>query len=432
MRFGRSWLALAVAALALLPAAASGAGYGIYEQGAAVLGMAGAGTASVNDASAMFYNPAAMTGIPGTRLYAGGSLIQVFTSFAGKAPFPGFGVTEEMKPTRAFPGTAYLTHRFEGPWAIGLGYNSPFGLSTEWKNVGQFTGRYIVVRADLRTYNYSIGAARELGKQKKLSIGFGGNLVYCRATLANRHFIAAPGGGGGQLEIAEFGLTSNVTPGYGWNGGLTWTPTKDWKVGLTYRGRVVNHADGDANITQFSTGDPQVDAAVTASLPPDQPASTVLILPSIASLGLAWHWGSAWTFEGDAVHTGWKAFKDLPIYFQNTTSANTRTIENYDNSLAVRVGAERRAAITWRAGYYYDQAAAPTESLSPTIPDADRHGVTAGFGMGLLADKRLTLDVYQLALFLQNRSTDGVNRDGYEGEYKSFVSSTGLSLAYRW
>jgi long-chain fatty acid transport protein len=431
MRFGRTWLALAL--LALVPAFARASGYGIYEQGAAVLGMGGAGTASVNDASAMFFNPAAMTGLSGTRGYAGGTLLQRYASFAGVAPFPGFGVTEEMDAQRSFPATAYLTHRFpEGPWAIGLGYNSPFGFVTEWKNPDQFTGRYIVERAELRTYNYSMGAAREMGKKKKWSLGFGGNLVYARAILANRHFIAAPGGGGGQLEVANFGLTSNVSPGYGMNGGLRWTPGK-WKIGATYRGRVVIHADGDADITQYPTGDSQVDAAVAASLPPDQPASTVVILPAMGSLGASYDLGSAWTFEVDGVYNEWSAFKDTPIYFQNTTSANSRVVQSYDDAFQLRVGVEnRRPRFTLRAGYYYDEAAAPTESVSPTLPDADRHGATLGLGMGFGADKRLTLDVYQLALFIQNRKTDGVNRDGYEGEYKSFASATGLSLAYRW
>ena len=433
MRVSRTLVAMCVAGLAIGPAVARGAGYGLYEQGAAVLGMGGAGTASVNDPSAVFFNPAAMIGLDGTRIYGGGTFLQSFTSFAGAAPYPGFGVVEEMEPTRVFPPTAYLTHRYAGPWAIGLGLNAPYGLKVEWKDYSQFTGRYIVIAAELKTTNVSLAAAREFGKKKTVSFGFGGNLVYTRATLVNREFIADPGGGGGQREIAQKGLVSDLTPGYGWNAGLRWTPWKDWRFGLTYRSRIVVHAAGKLDITQFPTGDPQLDALVSASLPPDQVANTVLRMPSIGALGAAWNWGENVTIEGDAVYTGWSAFEDIPIHLQSTPSASNTIVENYDDSFQFRVGAEHRLqAFTYRVGYYFDQAAAPTESVSPTLPDSDRHGVTLGFGMGLLGDKRLTLDVYQLALFVQNRKTEGVNRDGYEGEYKSFASATGLSLAYRW
>jgi len=58
MRFGRSRYAAMLAGLLLLPGTALGAGYGIYEQGAAVLGMGGAGSVSVSDPSALFFNPA--------------------------------------------------------------------------------------------------------------------------------------------------------------------------------------------------------------------------------------------------------------------------------------------------------------------------------------------------------------------------------------
>ena len=430
MRFGRTLSAVALAGF-MLPAGALGAGYGIYEQGAAVLGMAGAGTAGVSDASAVFFNPAAMTGLSGTRLYGGGTFLQIFTSFAGVAPQPGFGVTEEMEPQRAFPPTAYLTHRYPGSWAIGLGFNSPFGLAVAWKNPDRFTGRHVITSALLRTESFSVAAAHQY--RKNLSVGFGGNLVYSRATLVNRQFVAAPGGGGAQYEIANFSLVSDLAPGYGWNGGLTWTPGTNWKVGATYRGQVIFHADGSADITQYPTGDAEVDAVVSASLPPDQTASTVIRLPSIAALGIAWSWGSSWTFEGDAVYTGWSAFQDIPIYFQATPSANRRIVEDYEDSFQFRLGAEnRRPAFTYRLGYYFDQAAAPTESVSPTLPDADRHGVTLGLGLGFGSDKRLTLDLYQLAVSAQNRKTEVINRDGYEGEYQSFASATGLSLAYRW
>jgi len=126
-------------------------------------------------------------------------------------------------------------------------------------------------------------------------------------------------------------------------------------------------------------------------------------------------------------------FEDLPIRFSQTTSANKTIVENYKDAWQFRIGAEHRMTrFSCRAGYYYDQAAAPDESVSPILPDAKRNGATLGLGCKLGADKRWTVDVYEMALFLDQRSTNGVERDGYNGEYKSFVNSAGIGLGYRW
>ena len=155
----RRWMVLAIALMAA-PTIARAAGYGIYEQGAAALGMAGAATASVSDASAMFYNPAVLTRLEGTQLSVGGAVLTPATSFAGANPYPGFGVTEETK-RRVFPiPNVYLAHRYRERWAVGLGLSAPFGLGTEWKNPDRFTGRYIATKAELKDLNLGLKIGR--------------------------------------------------------------------------------------------------------------------------------------------------------------------------------------------------------------------------------------------------------------------------------
>ena len=432
MKRMRAWLVWALLLCAATPAVSRAAGYGIYEQGAAPLGMAGAVTASSNDASAVFFNPSNLTRLDGRRwVYVGATLLQPVTSFAGWPPYPGFGVTEEMDNQSFFPPTVYYASRMTDQFAYGLGLNSPFGLGVSWKRPDQFTGRYIVTSADLRALNANLSLA--YAPDDAWSFALGANAMFAEVELNNRTLIPAPGGGGGQVDVASTKLSGDFQPGWGWNTALSWQPGDTWRLGAYYRSKVVVDYEGDADFEQIPTGNAVVDASVAASLPPDQPVKTVLRFPAMWSAGLAWYPDEEWTVEADFGFVEWSVFSDLPIYFQTTPSRNRTIVEDYDDAFQVRVGAERRMdSFTLRGGYYYDEAAAPSESMSPLLPDAGRNGASLGFGKSFGTDGRWTLDLYELALFVQHRNTEGVNRDGYDGEYKSFVNALGFSLAYRW
>jgi long-chain fatty acid transport protein len=417
--------------LALSPAAARSAGYSIYEQGAAVLGMAGAGVASVGDASAVFYNPGALTRLEGTQVLVGGTVLAPVTSFAGIAPYPGYGVTEEMERQYFFPPTVYVSHRLSHGWAAGAGLNAPYGLGIEWKDPDRFTGRYIATKADLKELNANLSAA--WAPNPHCSAGVGLDLAFARVNLQNRKQAVVPGGGGAVADVAKIVLDSDYKSGWGWNAAISAAPAPAWKLAASFHSLVVVKPSGRATFTQIPTGNAAFDAGVAAALPPNQGVSTVLRFPATWTGAVAWSFRPAWTVEADANFFEWSAFKDLPIRFSQTPSANETLVEDYDDSWQFRVGAEHRLTrYTYRFGYYYDQAAAPDASLTPILPDANRHGATLGLGCAFGADKRWTLDLYELALFVENRSTNGVERDGYDGEYKSFVNAAGVGLGYRF
>jgi long-chain fatty acid transport protein len=434
----RLWTLLAAVVLVavLLPAHARAAGYAIYEQGAAALGMAGAATASVNDASAVFFNPAAMTRLEGTRIYVGASALQPVTSFAGKSPNPGFGVTEEMVRQTFYPPTIYATHRLKKGWAVGAGINAPYGLGVEW-DPNTFSGRYIVTKVDLQTINGS--ACLAWAPNDQWSFSGGADVMYAKVLLKNRTLAVVPGGGGGTVDVAETELKSDLTPGAGWNAATLFTPTSQWRLGAYYRSKVVVHVDdADADFAQIETGNAVFDAGVAASLPPDQAVSTVLRFPAIWSAGAAFEPAKTWTIEADFIFFEWSLFKDLPINFRTTTSRNAVRVEDYEDSWQIRTGAEhRRGNVAYRAGYYFDKSPAPTYAVSPLLPDADRHGVSLGLGFGLGTGQRWTVDVYELGLFVNRRygyaaSTGESAADSYQGDYKTFVNMVGVGLGYRW
>ena len=434
----RPWtlLAIAVAMALLLPTLARATGYAIYEQGAAALGMAGASTASVKDASAVFFNPAALARLEGTRFYVGGSALAPITSVTGVGTADGarpeYGVTEEMVKQVFFPPTIYATHRLMKGLGFGIGVNSPYGLGVEW-DADEFSGRYIATKVDLQTLNGS--ACLAWAPNDQWSFAGGADAMFAKVLLNKRTLYSNPMLGISDLDIIETEMTSDFVPGYGWNAAVLYTPAAQWRLGAFYRSKVVVHVDdAEADFTQILTGITAVDAYVTSILPPDQPGSTVLRFPALWSAGVAFDPEPDWTVEADFLWYEWSVFTDLPINLETTPALSSTRVEDYEDSWQVRVGAEhRRGDLAYRVGYYFDKSPAPGYAVSPLLPDADRIGVSLGVGWAFGPEKNWTLDAYGLGLFLNRRC--GFTEDPYDdfqGDYETFTGMFGLGLGYRF
>ncbi len=419
--------AAALVAATLTPGLVLGAGYTITEQGARAMGMAGAGAAAVNDASALYYNPAALARLEKKELQLGATWLTTRTSFAGLDPYPGIGVTEEMVPGNFYLPTAYWANRIgESRVSYGVGLNAPYGLGVEWKSPETFTGRERITEAHLQTANANFSLA--WAPNDRWSFALGANALMAKVEL---NLIQTQVTSGGEpVNVASATLEGGFTPGYGPQFGVLYTPDPNWRFGFNYRGEIdVTIDDGKADFTQIATGDAAFDAAVAAGLPPDQGVATDIVLPALFSSGVAWTPSADWTWTMDVNFAKWSAFEKLDLRFEDS-SLNQVIREDYNDAWQVRIGAEHRMpGYAYRFGYYYDEAAAPTESVTPLLPDAPRHGATIGLGWDRGG---WALDVYNLFLFVENRSTEGRERDGYDGVYKSYVNALGASLSFRW
>jgi len=416
---------LMIALLISLPAAGYAAGFLIFEEGAKALGTGGAFTAQADDPSAIFYNPAGLCQLDQPMLYLGQTSIIAQSHFAGVDPYPGFGVLEKTKVQYFSPINFYYTYPVAEKVVAGIGVFNPFGLGREWEDPADFTGRYIAYKVDLKTFYINPTIAWEVNDQ--VSFGAGLQLVYSSVELKqykqqwdqNRSAL---------FDVARVELDGNNTLDAGFNLGVLIEPNEDFTIGISYRSFVEVEYEGDADFTQIATGDSIFDAAVAAQLPADQGVKTKIKFPPLASLGIAYRGVDKWTFEADLNWAGWSTFDELPFDFVDD-NLDTARPQKYEDKFSVRTGAAYAYDETWtfRAGYYFDPSPQPALSVSPLLPDSDRHGIT--LGLGIHSDP-WTVDLFDLILLFKERDTEGKNNDGYNGKYSSWANLFGINVGY--
>ncbi|MGE5235298.1 MAG: OmpP1/FadL family transporter [Acidobacteriota bacterium] len=423
---------LAAGVLLLVPTLALAGGFALFEHGARGVGMAGAFGATADDPSAGYYNPAGLAFLEGTQLEAGVFLITETSKFKGVNPYPGAGYKSEMESQVFYPPHLYLNGRLTSNDVLhwGVAVYAPFGLGTWWPN--EYAGKFITKRIDLKVFNINPNLAIRLSDSVAVAVGY--DLFLSRVDLTK----SLPAFNPYTLQVAEVGqvhlYNDNWETGSGWNAAILAKLGAGFSFGASYRDKVkMTYSDATASFIQFPTGYADFDAIVAGLLPfANKPkATTSITFPSETRFGLAWR-NEKWTVEYDAVRMGWDVFKNLPITIVGRPDLSSVRPEEYKNTTTHRIGFEYRMspAWAWQFGYLKDPTPVPTASVSPLLPDADRNGYSLGFSWAF--SERSKLESSFLYLPFKGRSTNGQDRDNFNGSYDTTAYLWGLSWVYKF
>lgn len=403
-RVGRTalWLLLGV------PAGLGAQGFGVYEHGTCTMGRAGVAAANpCNDGSAIFFSPAGLANITGTKISAGGVLIVPSGSFTRDRT----GITTDAPSQQYLVPNVYIARAMSPQLALGFGVYAPYGLGTKWPSDDSFEGRFLGYNTSLKSIYFQPTAAYKVNDKLQLGLGFA--YIHASVELHQRVDLSTqvvPGqtfrfsalGIAEGTDFADAGLTASGS-GFAINFGGIWKVTKQLTVGGHWLTRRTISFDGDVDFNQVLTGLTLPAGNPVTNGPPlpvdnlvapqfltggplvDQGAATEITLPPQGSLGFAFQLNDKWTVMGDYQLVVWGWFNSLVLDFENATTPDITLYEGYRDTHGFRVGVEhaRTSKVTLRAGYLYHSAAAPAETVTPLLPEGARNEATLGVGLAL-------------------------------------------------
>ena len=407
---------------------AAGAGFALVEQSGKGLGEAFAGgRTDTEDASSLFYNPAAMAFMKRNSVGASFSAIDVSMKFKDKGSHdvigaPLTGGNGGDGGTLGLVPSLYFVHELMDQVKIGLTINAPFGLATKYAE--DWKGRYHGVETDLMVIGISPTVAVEV-LPELLSLGGSLNIEYADAKLTNAidfGTILMAGGAAPQTMDGFADLTGDDWA-VGYTLGLLCTITPDTRIGISYRSKVDHNLSGDVDFDVPATARGMLNAIGMADYFVDTPATARLTLPESLSCGVYQRIGESFAIMGDVSWTNWRRFRELTVKF-DSGQADSTTEEFWEDTMAYRLGINYFASdeLTIRAGTAYDQGAVKTEYRTPRIPDNDRIWLTLGLGYAFTDDLRIDLGYAHLFINDSNSRLTNEPAAGYLlGEYESSI-----------
>ena len=445
-------LFVALVLVAAMSTSALAAGFALMEQGVKSLGNAFAGgAAAAEDASTVYYNPAGMMQLEGQQVTTGLHIIQTSFEFSNQGSthalqnFTNQGLTGDNGGNAGgyhFVPNLYYVNRLNQDWAVGLGINVPFGLTSDWDS--GWTGRYYALKSGIMTININPSVAYQVNEH--LSLGAGVSAMYMEGEFSQAvDFGTVFNALGGTPQQNDGKATIKADSwGYGFNLGMLYRFNDQTRVGLSYRSQVDQDLSGDADF-EYGTTVATLRATMAALDPTkaswflDGGAGSSVTLPDTASLSLYHQVNDKLALMTDVSWTGWSDLPELRITFDSGQDDSVTTL-NWDDAWRFGVGASYKYSekLTLRCGTMYDQSPIPSaEYRTPRLPDQDRLWTNLGASYAL--NDRMSFDVGYAHLFMigngkinQEATGENVTRGGLKGEFDNTGNVLSAQMNYRW
>jgi long-chain fatty acid transport protein len=462
MRFSKALPLISL--LISLPSIVFGYGTQVATQDAEATARGNAFTATADNASAIFYNPAGLMQMDGFSMEIGGYGIWIDEQYKPLHGQEGAHDSTAHEPFQGVPQLFMSYHPTDKPFAFGFGIYEPFGLKTEWPDDASFRSAGLDGSLDFIAFNptFSVQITRSLS----FGLGISGN--YENANLRQ-------------------GLTSEPNDYFSFKGdgfsvggdaGLLWKPTERQSIGLSYHspvsGSLAGHTQEAFNSTEkgeaeagnaklaagkvalqqgiaeinslpippsvkaqlIANATAQYNAQVAASgVPasgmfptsfPNLAAHGSLQFPQYVVLGYSFRPTPDWNIEADVNWTDWDSLNTVSL--SRSDGSTVKVPFNWTHSFLYEIGATRIIGpYRLSAGYIYSENSVPSGSFNPIIPDSARHVMSVGIGR---AFGSFSVDLaYELSIGV-NRTI--VNDSVADGRYSFLSNAVSLSLGYHF
>ena len=361
---------------------------------AAAIGLAGNNIAWVDDASAVFFNPANLVDLTNRQVLTSATLGYGGADYSGPK---GQQTTTDM-PWFALPSFAVAWPLPEEDLAFGLGVNVPYGRQSCWDNAGLF--RYTApTYSNMMVLDINPSLAWRISDE--LSVGAGLDIYYGR--LQFRQVLPWPGG-----------LAQATADGWavGANAGITWRPTPDQRVALTCRAPFNMHFSGDLTVSDIPPGAP---------VAPESSFDTTFQFPTIVVLGYGVQVTDTLTLEADVEWLQYSRFQEMTLdagannpLLQAAHLANMST--DWNDTWTFGLGATWQFAPQWtlRGGYEYLESPEPNRTFAPSFLDNSQSLV--GLGIGFRSGPN-AVDLAGAVGIFGTRSVRDNQDAAYDGDY---------------